>query len=29
VHIVKLVTVDEVDEQVRGWLAEAFLAAGG
>jgi hypothetical protein len=29
VHVVKLVTVEDVDDLVREWLTEAFLAAGG
>jgi hypothetical protein len=28
VHVVKLVSVDEVDAVLRDWLTEAFLAAG-
>jgi hypothetical protein len=27
VHVIRLATVDDVDEQVSDWLAEAFLAA--
>jgi hypothetical protein len=27
VQVIRLATVDDVDEQVRDWLAEAFLAA--
>jgi hypothetical protein len=29
VHVVELVTVADVDDLVRDWLTEAFLAAGG
>jgi hypothetical protein len=28
VHVVRLTDAAEVDEQVRGWLTEAFLAVG-
>lgn len=29
VHVVRLASREEVDDQVRGWLTEAYLAAGG
>lgn len=28
VHVVRLVSPDDVDEQLLAWLAEAYLAAG-
>jgi hypothetical protein len=27
-HVVKLTAVEEVDDDLRGWLAEAYHAAG-
>lgn len=29
VNVIRLAVVEDVDDEVRGWLAEAFVASGG